>query len=972
MKVLLLTNDLYLAVGGGQTVYRTIIESAPDVDFYYFRHLESEANKQRPANAHTFTPIPNIAHQLYPVTEPMYPGYCLNALNRLADYAKSVAGQSFDIVESPDYDVIGSFIRDVFKYYNVTIGRVVLAMHGNLSTSIQLNWNRSETISLEDLERRQFIAADGVYSISPAYMKEWTDRFPRPITYIDPLHFVKRNPIDSVYVDDSHKKPDLCCVGRLEKRKGHDIFLELARWLPKSSYGCPLLIGSNEYIPGWGLATDVLYGQAVHRDMSEIHHLGELTKGKLDAFYKGKNLAILPVRYDTLNLVALEALFQGCPTAVSGEAGVCEYLDRQWPGLPYVKIDFSNLYSCVDALQNILANYGQYRQKLHDYLHDNPVNLPPLNMRALYQAFLDAPEPVLIQQPLLNRRYWRPFLRNLASRTIPQPVKKIARRINNKRRLLSAQLYRSLRSWVKFGRYRHYRYMDSVAANSRNMRWVAWRSENSKAEMKDKLADFYRLCESAPIMRPLYWKEIARLEDLRSKPIFSATYKLRVMRALGDDRFGLLDSCQKSLEILGYTDGAEAAKAMYGGNSGQADKQVYAFLKAARAKNISKPDLPYEILEDRRDPTLAPRVSIIVSLYNAASKLNFFLTALARQTLLKAGQVEIIIQDSASPTDEKGELERFLKKTPLNLVYGRSPERETIQCAWNRGIKLARAPYLVFLGVDEGLYPEALEVMASALDNDSDVDWVMANSHIMDVDSRGVLARDVMTYDRTDATKDHVYLETCYLSWVGGMYRKDIHDRCGYYDETFRGAGDTEFKNRILPDINVKFIPATLGIFFNYPEERATASPMAEIEDSRAWYIHRTLGGVRYAFENRPLEDLKKQLLRTLGYRKSYCGHLSTDFDYGMVLAEYGCERGGDDWWQAMRADLVRLRKILLTLEYGFKPGRLSLRQYKGLFKEALNLQRKHADMLGDNAQPTYNLFNDNRYEQHSWLWRSI
>ena len=77
--------------------------------------------------------------------------------------------------------------------------------------------------------------------------------------------------------------------------------------------------------------------------------------------------------------------------------------------------------------------------------------------------------------------------------------------------------------------------------------------------------------------------------------------------------------------------------------------------------------------------------------------------------------------------------------------------------------------------------------------------------------------------------------------WVGGMYRKSIHEHFGYYDSTFKVAGDTEFKSRILKFINVAYINENLGIFLNYPDERKSETPLAEIEDLRAWYLYRTV-----------------------------------------------------------------------------------------------------------------------------------
>jgi hypothetical protein len=287
----------------------------------------------------------------------------------------------------------------------------------------------------------------------------------------------------------------------------------------------------------------------------------------------------------------------------------------------------------------------------------------------------------------------------------------------------------------------------------------------------------------------------------------------------------------------------------------------------------------------------------------------------------------------------------------MNAVYARSAQRETIQAAWNRGIGLARAPYLVFLGVDETLYPETLGLLASELDRSPEVDWVMGDSLVTRVETNGLLKEDVMKYDRTGAGKDHAYLETCYLSWVGGMYRKSIHERFGYYDESFGAAGDTEFKNRILPHIRVKFIPRTLGLFLNYPEGNTTASPRAEIEDLRAWYIHRTVAGVRYAFADRPVSEAEKLLALSLGYRKSYCGHLSSDIDYAKALAEYLCRRGSS-LATTLIADLSWMQDSLCSLETAGKKWRAMLPVLK-IIKTQTGFHKKekwHASLLKELA----------------------
>ena len=434
---------------------------------------------------------------------------------------------------------------------------------------------------------------------------------------------------------------------------------------------------------------------------------------------------------------------------------------------------------------------------------------------------------------------------------------------------------------------------------------------------------------------------------------------------------GLLPRVSDTMRQYGFKQEADAAAAMFG-DPARADERVYAFLQAAFERLKKNEEKPFQILDDRRSGN--PRVAVIVSLYKAADKLSTFLTAIAQQTLVRQGKVEFILVDSGSPTNEREALQGFLRDNPLSVVYARSHARETIQAAWNRGIGLARAPYLVFLGADETLYPETLEVLARELDENPDVDWVMSNSLVTSVDDAGLYKHDVMPYDRTGAGKDHVYLETCYLSWVGGMYRKSIHDRFGYYDETFGAAGDTEFKNRILPYISTKFTDHGLGLFLNYPEGQTTLSPRAEIEDLRAWYMHRTPGGVRYAFENRPVEDAEAVLRLTLGYRKSFCRHISSDIEYGHHLARYIKTQKPDSAVAgAVDAGLTDMLQSLREFEFSWRVPR-GWENFALMFRArraAVRYQKAHSLSLGGSARPYYDLLNDNRYEQHSWLWRS-
>jgi len=253
---------------------------------------------------------------------------------------------------------------------------------------------------------------------------------------------------------------------------------------------------------------------------------------------------------------------------------------------------------------------------------------------------------------------------------------------------------------------------------------------------------------------------------------------------------------------------------------------------------------------------------------------------------------------------------------------------------------------------------------------------VISHSLVTDVDLQGNHVNDIMLYDRSNYDQNFVYLDTCYLSLVGGLYRKNIHDRFGYYDSSYRGAGDTEFKNRVLPHIKTKMINRVLGLFWNYPDARTTQSPMAEIEDIRAWYLHRTLGGIKYAFSEKNPEEIEQFLIKTLAYRKSYCQHISSDLEYAYNLSQLLAEMKPSSTFLQLKPTIDKLFIAYRQLDWvedltTFSPSK-TLWNTRKLGEKIESLHRQIVSKLGyNNFNPNYDIFHDNRHEQHANLWKT-
>lgn len=955
MNVLLAEFDLYKSVGGGQTVYRRLIETNPGITFYYFGDKE-EASAIRPPNAKL---VP------FKITYPSPPTWEFASLDQpqwahidylhAANYAAAAAHLPIDVVDVADYKFFGYMMGPALRRHGLEKCKVVLAMHGNVSETQRLNWGQLDMlspahgISTDQREQWQYRTADVRYGISKDYIEYWQKIGGQAGHYLNPLRFV--HPPKVVRWNREDTGLSLNFIGRTEGIKGPDLFLELLTWLPTRAYRTARIIGPG-VVDAQGVSSRVHLERMAARRGLQVQHHDCMTKAEMSELYAGRGLTVLPSRMDTFSLVALESLYAGCPTAVSDQAGVCRFLRETYPGVPFATLNVDQLDTSAAALWSVMQDYNRQRESLARAMAVAQPEMTGPDLRRIYESagsgesFLCRQAEVLYDRvDAFARRYRTPaqyrlnsagLKANVALRTLQDSAKSVGQPAEPTDWLRQRKLY----------------YM----------------AERTPQEVDQKVKFASDLTRGGRIDRARTWAELARLERVRGNDFVAATYDIRVMRAVGEDRLGMLPWVTAILQESGYRHEAETVVALYGPKEERLERGRK-LLAAAREEHRQVPDRPYEFIEDNRHAQL-PKVSIIVSLYKAANKLGTFLRMLSRHEWVRDGRAELVFVDSHSPTDEHAVFKKVGGELGITAVYARTTERETIQKAWNRGILLARAPYLSFLGVDEMVRPDCLPVLAGELDADPALDWVQGNSVITEVNPEGTLLRDVMIYQRIPYEQDLVYLETSYLSWVGGMYRKSIHERYGYYDESFGAAGDTEFKNRILPFIRSKTVPQTLGVFLNYPEERTTQSPRAEVEDLRAWYLHRSAAGVEYALANRPAEEAVRLLQKAVGYRKSYCDHTSTDLEFASEIAAFAAARLPGRNLEKVAASLTTALQAYRDLDWlPVASPRAGVRIQKQVQKVALAEARAVQSCLNLTEPLNWAILNDNRFEQHAYPW---
>jgi glycosyltransferase involved in cell wall biosynthesis len=204
-----------------------------------------------------------------------------------------------------------------------------------------------------------------------------------------------------------------------------------------------------------------------------------------------------------------------------------------------------------------------------------------------------------------------------------------------------------------------------------------------------------------------------------------------------------------------------------------------------------------------------PLVTALVSTYKSERFIRGCLEDLAAQTIF--ARTEVIVIDSASPENEAAIVREFHKTHP-NIRYLRTPQRESLYAAWNRGIALATGRYLTNANTDDRHAPTAFEKLASYLDDRPAIGVVYATTAITDIENqRFEVAPRTGKFKARKFDRRRLFWDC--LPGPQPMWRKELHNKFGLFDESFEVAGDYEFWLRISRGVQFGHIPECLGVF---------------------------------------------------------------------------------------------------------------------------------------------------------------
>jgi glycosyltransferase involved in cell wall biosynthesis len=205
-------------------------------------------------------------------------------------------------------------------------------------------------------------------------------------------------------------------------------------------------------------------------------------------------------------------------------------------------------------------------------------------------------------------------------------------------------------------------------------------------------------------------------------------------------------------------------------------------------------------------PPVTKRVSAIVSCFRGERYLPAFLESCAAQTI--AHEVEIVLIHNDPSEAEKRIVERFAADRPgfiRHVMVGREP----LAVSTNRALDVATGRYVCVWNIDDLRTPSSLEECARTLDENPEAGFTYGdNVSVTRFTSTDGLLVSAPEFDRARFVRS-MHLGPFY------MWRRDLLDTLGYWDEQLRMGGDFDYAIRLALGSTGRKTRAVLGYYLD-------------------------------------------------------------------------------------------------------------------------------------------------------------
>jgi glycosyltransferase involved in cell wall biosynthesis len=233
------------------------------------------------------------------------------------------------------------------------------------------------------------------------------------------------------------------------------------------------------------------------------------------------------------------------------------------------------------------------------------------------------------------------------------------------------------------------------------------------------------------------------------------------------------------------------------------------------------------------------KCSLFCSFYKGEKFIEGYLEDVLKQTIFK--DTEFIFLDCDSPENEKKYIIPLADKYE-NIKYHKLNEDPGLYPAWNIAIKLCSAKIIGNWNIDDRKSINSTELLLKEFDRYPQLDVSYGMTYVS--------TKANETYEENNYTKVYPCAPHSLENLVRNnsphcmpLWKKDLHDRFGYFDTSYSSAADGEFWLRCaFNGAIMKMLNHPVGLYYHNPQGRSTNPEtmrelLEEVKRSREPYI---------------------------------------------------------------------------------------------------------------------------------------
>lgn len=196
---------------------------------------------------------------------------------------------------------------------------------------------------------------------------------------------------------------------------------------------------------------------------------------------------------------------------------------------------------------------------------------------------------------------------------------------------------------------------------------------------------------------------------------------------------------------------------------------------------------------------MSPSISIIIATYNASKTIRKCLESIFQQ---KDGSVELLVIDGGSTDGTQAILSEYGSKIDAII----SERDNGIYDAWNKGIGKSHCKWIMFIGADDTLEPDAIKKYRNFLTatDTTGIDYICAKNSY--VSKNGNVLKVFGA-----AWRWQQFRRKMHLAHVGSLHSRALFQEVGPYDMRFRICGDYELLLRKRDQLRCLFLDSCIA-----------------------------------------------------------------------------------------------------------------------------------------------------------------